>query len=62
MVGIDQFMVFLWFLPVVFFIILPLFIACFGALYSMFGEFKPVAGQQRKPIKKVTGPRITTAA
>ncbi len=62
MVGIDQFVVFLWFLPVVFFIILPLFIACFGALYSMFDVFKPVAGQQRKPIKKVTGPRVSTAA
>ncbi|MFC1830527.1 hypothetical protein ACFL0S_00765 [Thermodesulfobacteriota bacterium] len=62
MAGIDQFLVFLWFLPVVFFIILPLFIACFGALYSILSEFKPVAGQQRKPIKKVTGPRVTTAA
>jgi len=62
MIEIDQFFVFLWFLPVVFFIILPLFIACFGALYSMFDVFKPVAGQERKPIQTDTGPRVSTAA
>ena len=45
MIGVDQVVVALWFLPVVSFIILPLFVACFGLLYSMFGAFKPVAGQ-----------------
>ena len=62
MIGIDQYIVLLWFLPVVLFIILPLFIACFGALYSMFAVFKPVAGQERKPIKTVSGPRVSTQA
>lgn len=61
MIGIDQFVVFLWFWPVILFIIFPLCIACLGALYSMFSVFKPVAGQKRKPIKTVTGPRVTIA-
>ena len=51
MIGIDQAIVMLWFLPVVFFIILPLFVTCFGALYSMFDVFKPVAGQTGTPVK-----------
>ena len=46
MIGVDQIVVALWFLPVVCFIILPLFVACFGLLYSMFDAFKPVAGQE----------------
>lgn len=45
MFAIDQVIVTLWFLPVVLFIILPLFVTCFGALYSMFEVVKPVAGQ-----------------
>lgn len=49
--GIDQAIVFLWFLPVVSFIILPLFITCFGVLYAMFDAFKPVAGQEGKSIE-----------
>lgn len=61
MTGIDQFVVYLWFLPVVLFIVIPLCMSCFGALYSMFSVFKPVAGQKRKPIKTVTGPRVSTA-
>ncbi len=50
MFAIDQLIVALWFLPVVFFIILPLFVACFGLLYAMFDAFKPVAGQAGKPV------------
>jgi hypothetical protein len=46
---IDQVIVVLWFLPVIFFIILPLFVACFRLLYAMFGAFKPVEGQAGKP-------------
>lgn len=52
MYDINQLIVALWFLPVIFFIILPLFIACFGVLSSLFDVFKPVAGQERKPIRK----------
>lgn len=64
MIGIDQFVVILWFLPVVCFIILPLFIACFGLLYAMFDVFKPVAGQERRSrsIKTVSRPRASAAA
>lgn len=61
MIGIDQFIVLLWFLPVVVFIILPLFIACFGILYYMFDVIKTVAGKERKPIKTVTDPKFSTA-
>ena len=50
MLTIDQVIVALWFLPVVFFIILPLFVACFGMLYAMFDAFKPVAGQAGRPV------------
>ena len=62
MIGIDQFIVILWFLPVVCFIILPLFITCFGVLYSMFNVFKPVAGQERKATKTVSRSRASAAA
>ena len=51
MIAIDQVIVSLWFLPVVCFIVLPLFVACFGALYSIFDVFKPVAGQEKKAIR-----------
>lgn len=51
MFAIDQVIVALWFLPVVFFIILPLFVSCFGLLYAMFDAFKPVAGQAGKPVR-----------
>ncbi len=50
MLAIDQIIVALWFLPVVFFIILPLFVACLGMLYAMFDAFKPVAGQAGRPV------------
>ena len=52
MFNVNELIVFLWFLPVIFFIILPLFIACFGVLYSLFDVFKPIAGQERKPIRR----------
>ncbi len=45
MFALDQIVVALWFLPVVFFIVLPLIVSCFGLLYSMLDVFKPVAGQ-----------------
>ena len=62
MMEIDQIIVSLWFLPVILFIILPLFVTCFGILYSMFDVFKPVAGQDKKPIKSVSRPRVSAAA
>jgi len=62
MIGIDQFVVLLWFLPLVCFAILPLFIACFGVLYAMFDVFKPVAGQERRTIKNVSGSGAAVAA
>ncbi len=62
MIGIDQVVVALWFLPMVFFIILPLIIACFGALYSMFDVFKPVAGQDRRPIRTIRRSRASATA
>ena len=58
MFSIDQVIVAFWFVPVASFIVLPLFVACFGALYSMFDVFKPVAGQERRAIKS----RTTSAA
>ena len=60
MIGVDQVVVGLWFLPVVSFIILPLFVACFGLLYSMFGAFKPVAGQESKAIN--AGSKVSVTA
>lgn len=51
MIAVDQIVVALWFLPVVSFIILPLFVAFFGLLYSMFDAFKPVAGQEKASSK-----------
>lgn len=54
MFAIDQLIVALWFLPVVFFIILPLFVTCFRALYSMFDVFKPVAGQAGQPVNSTS--------
>ncbi|MBT8353815.1 MAG: hypothetical protein KJO60_04780 [Desulfofustis sp.] len=50
MFAVDQVIVALWFLPVVFFIILPLFVACFGMLYAMFDVFKPVKGQASRSL------------
>ena len=47
---IGQFIVSMWFFPVFFFIILPLAAACFWLLYSAFDVFKPIAGQERRPI------------
>ena len=52
MLDVNQLIVIFWFLPVVFFIILPLFVACFGILYALFDVFKPIAGQERKPIQR----------
>lgn len=54
MIGIDQFIVTLWFYPVVFFIVLPLIISCFGILYAVFEAFKPIAGQARRPMRNVS--------
>lgn len=61
MIGIDQFMVLLWFLPVIFFIILPLLMACFNSLYSMLGAFKPKTGNERKPIRTAAGFNVSTS-
>ncbi len=54
MFALDQIVVALWFLPVVFFIVLPLFVSCLGLLFSMLNVFKPVAGQ--------AGSRVNTAS
>ena len=62
MIGIDQVIVALWFLPVVCFIILPLFVTCFGVLYSMFDVFKPVGGQDRQAVKTVSKSSVTATA
>lgn len=48
----DQIIVTLWFLPEVFFIVLPLVVSCIGILCKMFAAFNPVAGQ--------AGSRVTT--
>lgn len=48
---IGQFIVSMWFFPVFFFIILPLAATCLWLLYSAFDVFKPIAGQDRKPIR-----------
>jgi amino acid transporter len=50
MLAIAPIIVALWFLPVVFFIILPLFVACLGMCFAMFNAFKPVAGQAVRPV------------
>jgi len=62
MIGIDQVIVALWFLPVVLFILLPLFVSIFGLLYSMFDVFKPIAGQERKPIQRVSRTKTAVLA
>ena len=49
--GLDFFVVSLWFLPVVLFVIIPLFITCLGVVVSFVGFLKPVAGQRRSSIK-----------
>jgi len=60
MIGVDQVVVALWFLPVVCFIILPLSVACFGLLYSMFDVHKPVAGQESKTLDR--GSKVSVTA
>ena len=52
MMDMNQLIVILWFLPVICFIVLPLFVACFGVLYALFDVFKPIAGQERKPLRR----------
>ncbi len=49
MLGIDQLIVIIWFLPVIFLIVLPLFVACFCVLYALFDVFKPIAGKDHAP-------------
>ena len=49
MIGIEQIIIALWFLPVVSFIV-TLFIACVGILYSIFDVFKPIAGQKNRAV------------
>jgi hypothetical protein len=54
MFTIDQVIVVLWFVPVVFFIILPLFVACFRVFYAIFDVFKPVAGQVARAVNTIS--------
>ena len=50
--GLDQIVTALWFLPVVLFIIIPLCLTClYGVLSILVPLFRPVAGQERIPIK-----------
>ena len=50
--GLDQIIVALWFLPVVLIIIVPLCMTCLFALFSILAPlFRPIAGQERKPMK-----------
>lgn len=48
--GLDLIVVSLWFLPVVFFVIIPLSVACLGLVVSFVGSLKPVAGKRRSSI------------
>jgi len=57
MAGIDQLIVLMWFLPVVCFVVIPLFISCFGVLYAVFEAFRPVAGQEKHTVRTVSGSR-----
>jgi len=49
MIGIDQIIIALWFVPLVSFIVL-LFIICVGILYSIFNVFKSATGQEKKAV------------
>ena len=48
---LADFIVILWFLPVIAFVVLPLFVGVYWILSKLFDAFKPVAGQASKPIK-----------
>ncbi len=52
MIGIDEIIVILWFLPAFILITLLLINVCFTILYALFGVFKPVAGQKGAIYKK----------
>ena len=60
--GSNQFIVVLWFLPVILFIIIPLCMSCMGLLFFMLDVFRSVACQERKPIKTVSRSGISAAA
>lgn len=62
MIGIDQVIVTLWLLPAAALIILPLFAICCKVLLSFFGLFRPVAGQERKPLGKMSASKANAAA
>lgn len=47
----GQIIVSLWFIPVVLFVIVPLFVGCLWFVYRMFEAFKPIAGQEKRPMK-----------
>ena len=51
MSDISQIIFSLWCIPVIIFIALPLFVGCFWVLYRVFDVFKPIAGQENKPIE-----------
>jgi uncharacterized membrane protein len=49
MLGFDQIIVALWFLPVVLFIIIPLTMTCIWVVVSpIIALFRPVAGQSKE--------------
>lgn len=50
MIGIDNIIVAMWFLPVIWFIVLPLVVSCFILVYSLFAASNPAVGQQRQAI------------
>ncbi len=50
MIGIDEFIVSLWFLPVVLFILIPLTMTCIWLVISpIIALFRPIAGQAERP-------------
>ena len=54
-----DFIVTLWFLPVIAFVVLPLFVLVYWIFHKLFEAFRPVAGQQSKPIKMSARKRRT---
>ena len=49
MLGIDEIMVALWFLPVVLFILVPLTMTCIWiVIYPLIALFRPIAGQSKR--------------
>ena len=49
MIGIDEIIVALWFLPVVLFIFIPLIVTCIWlVIFPLIALFRPIAGQAER--------------